>query len=331
MARFGNLPLALLAALTVALVVMMQVAAGGGGEGQANGLLTVLALPVPLGLSVLWGWAWLVFRSGRHVVLAAAIALVTAVIIRPGPMVGQAAANMAAGVAAGWALGVRLRPDAALVLCAGILVPMLAWSVHEVPVAEQMDMLRQDMTGLMESRIPSTATPEQHRQAMAKEMEELDVVLDAAAGIYPAMIALGLLAQAGMILGLVWFVARLTGGLTASLRFGSFSRLQVPFYTVWLLIIGLGMMLTRTDPARTIGLNLSLLAGLILSVQGVAVQIAVIGRVLSPLGRMVFWLVMGVFFAPLVVAAGVLLGLADQWLDFRRLAHPETEDEEKVV
>ncbi|NCQ33730.1 DUF2232 domain-containing protein, partial [bacterium] len=147
----------------------------------------------------------------------------------------------------------------------------------------------------------------------------------------PAMIALGLLAQAGMILGLVWFVARLTGGLTASLRFGSFSRLQVPFYTVWLLIIGLGMMLTRTDPARTIGLNLSLLAGLILSVQGVAVQIAVIGRVLSPLGRMVFWLVMGVFFAPLVVAAGVLLGLADQWLDFRRLAHPETEDEEKVV
>lgn len=331
MARFGNLPLAFVAAVTVLLVVVMQIAAGGGGEGQGGGLLTVLALPVPLVLSVLWGWAWLVFRSGRLVALAAAIALVAAVVIRPGPMVGQAAANMAAGLAAGWALGVRLRPDAALVLCAGVLVPMLAWSVHEVPVAEQMDMLRQDMTGLMESRIPTTATPEQHRQAMAKEQKELDAVLDAAAVIYPAMIALGLLAQSGMILGLVWFVARFTGGLTARLRFGSFARLQVPFYTVWLLIIGLGMVLTRTDPARAIGLNLAILAGLVLSVQGVAVQIAVIGRVLSPVGRMVFWLVMGVFFAPLVVAAGVLLGLADQWLDFRRLARPETEDEEKVV
>ena len=332
MARFGNLPLVLVAVITVPVIVVMQVATdGGAAQAQTGGILAFLALPLPLFLSVLWGWSLMALHPRRLVPVAALVALAASGLLRPGPMVWQAMVNMAAGLAAGWALHRRLRPDAALVLCAGLLVPMVAVAIREVPVDDQLAMLRRDMSTMMETRVPASADKDQREKALALEMERVDAALKVVAKVYPLMMALGLLTQAALILGLVWFSARLTGGLTDRLRFGSFSRLRLPFYTVWLLIAGLGLLLTRAEPLLTVGLNLALLAAMVVSVQGVAVQVAVIGRMMSPLGRFLFWLVMGVFFAPLVIASGVLLGLADQWLDFRGLDRPVIDDDEKVV
>jgi hypothetical protein len=39
---------------------------------------------------------------------------------------------------------------------------------------------------------------------------------------------------------------------------------------------------------------------------------------------------MGVFFAPLVLVSGVLLGLVDQWADLRRLDAVPGDDDEVV-
>jgi hypothetical protein len=106
-----------------------------------------------------------------------------------------------------------------------------------------------------------------------------------------------------------------------------FARWRLPFYLVWLLVAGLGLMLTRTAYLATAGLNLALLVACILSVQGIAVQWQVTSRLLSNLGRLLYWLVMGVFFAPLVLVSGVLLGLVDQWADLRRLEAAPGDDD----
>ena len=105
----------------------------------------------------------------------------------------------------------------------------------------------------------------------------------------------------------------------------------MPFYLVWLLVAGIGMILARQAPLNWLGLNLALLAALVLSVQGLAVQVFVMGRMLSPMGRLMFWTVMGVFFTPLVIVSGTVLGLADQWLDFRGLDRPDSDVDQKVV
>jgi len=65
-----------------------------------------------------------------------------------------------------------------------------------------------------------------------------------------------------------------------------------------------------------------LLTACIISIQGVAVQWHVTNRLLSNLGKVFYWLVMGFFFAPLILASGVVLGLVDQWVDLRRLGMP---------
>ncbi len=332
MARLGYLPLILVGGVTTLAVLIMQAAAGtGGADPESVNILAILALPMPLFLAVLWGWTMLAMRPWRAVLTVALAALLVGGILKPGPMVAQAAANMGAGLIAGWALQRRLRLDLALVLCVGTLVPMVVWSLKEMPVAEQISLFRQDMNRVLEARIPDTADQGQREKALAAEGQRLDAALKIGAKLYPMVMALGLLAQAGLIMVLVWFSARVSGGITTGRRFGSFSRLRLPFYTVWLLIAGLGMALTRAEPVLTVGLNLSLLMALVLSVQGLAVQVVVVGRVLSPLGRLVFWIVMGVFLAPLVMASGILLGLADHWLDFRRLDGPVIDEDKKVV
>jgi hypothetical protein len=56
-----------------------------------------------------------------------------------------------------------------------------------------------------------------------------------------------------------------------------------------------------------------------LSVQGLSVQIHVMGRMMPPWVRILFWGLAAVFLAPLIVLSSALLGVVDQWLDMRRL------------
>ena len=144
----------------------------------------------------------------------------------------------------------------------------------------------------------------------------------AAKKMYPFFVGLGILGQAIIILAGLWLLARAVGAESSPWRLPPFPRWRLPFYVVWTVIAGLGLFLTRWSPLCDAGLNLALLGALVLSIQGIAVQVFVTNRMLSPVGRVVYWAVMGMFFAPLVVVSGVVLGLADQWWDIRRLDAP---------
>jgi hypothetical protein len=135
-----------------------------------------------------------------------------------------------------------------------------------------------------------------------------------------------LLGQALIILGTVWLAVRLLGFPRDWWCWPPFAVWRLPFYLVWVLILGIGLALIKVPYVSTGGLNLALLTGLVISVQGVAVQAHVVSRVLPVSGRLVFWTVMGVFFLPLLLASGLVLGLADQWLDLRRLSEVDLDE-----
>lgn len=85
---------------------------------------------------------------------------------------------------------------------------------------------------------------------------------------------------------------------------------------MWVLVAGIGLMLTRRAPWADAGLNLAVLAAAFLGVQGLAVQYHLSRRFLPPVMLVVYWALMGLAFVPLV-ATSVLLGLLDQWRDLR--------------
>jgi hypothetical protein len=186
-------------------------------------------------------------------------------------------------------------------------------------VDEQLQIYSDEMLKTLEQNLPADADEVQRSRVMAKEREKMAKVAAMAAKVYPFVLGVGVLGQAGIILALLWLVVRAVGLRPYGWRLPPFSRWRVPFYVLWVLVVGLGLLITRRAPLASIGLNLALLAACILSVQGIAVQFFVTGRMMSTLGRVIYWTVMGVFFVPLVVASGVVLGLADQWWDLRRL------------
>jgi hypothetical protein len=252
-------------------------------------------------------------------IVGAVVWLTLSFLLLPREVVWQLAGNVAAGLAAGLALGLRWRLDTALVVVAAALLPMILWSVIQVPVTEQLQMVSQEMLSVLEDNLPEGATHEQRTRALEEETRNLDRMSALALRIYPFVIGVGLLGQAGIILALVWFSVRRLNIAIPGWTLPPFSRWRLPFYLVWLLVLGVALMLTRAPYLASAGLNLTLLVACVLSVQGTAVQFHVTNRMLSKTGRLLFWLVMGVFFAPLILISGVVLGLVDQWVDLRRL------------
>ncbi len=97
------------------------------------------------------------------------------------------------------------------------------------------------------------------------------------------------------------------------------SSWRVPFATVWCLAIGLACLVAGIPAAVTIGANVAGAAIVLLAVQGTAVLLAASER---GFGRAARWLVLGLFVLtalPFLVVLAALIGLADQWVDFRRL------------
>jgi hypothetical protein len=101
-----------------------------------------------------------------------------------------------------------------------------------------------------------------------------------------------------------------------------FARWQVPFAAVWFLAAGLGLLASRHLVATIVGANLAVCVAAWFALQGAAVVMALFERTLPP-GSRVFTLVVGVltglFAWPIVGTALAILGLADGWIDFRRL------------
>ncbi|MCP4572384.1 MAG: DUF2232 domain-containing protein [bacterium] len=318
----GYLPPLVAATATLAICLLFDVVSRAATDSGAVGLAAVVLLPLPLLVSVLWCAVVVAARPHWLVFPALGGWLAAGLVLSSGETVWPLASHAAAGMVAGFALGVRWRLDAALGGIVVMLLPLILWSVQELPVGEQLDMLEAELLPQLESALPEAANPEQRRRALATERERLGSLLDLAGRIYPFVLAAGLLGQALLVLVLGWVSVRIFGWRLPPWRPPPFARWRLPFYLVWLLAAGVGLMITRQPTAAAVGLNLALLAATVLSIQGIAVQFHMTARFLSPLGRVVFWTLAGVFVAPMIMAGGVLLGLADQWLDLRNLDRP---------
>jgi hypothetical protein len=328
----GYLPSVAAAVVTLVLTAIYALAAGGGEPaGPLRGMVLLLLLPVPLGIAVLWGGVFLASRPYLATVVAAGFWLVSSFVLLPREVVWQLAGNVAAGLAAGLALSWRWRLDAALAIVVAALLPVIIWAVLTVPVGEQLAMVRQEMLSVLEDNLPAGASEEQKLKVLEAEGRNLERMAQLAVRIYPFVIGVGLLGQAGIILALIWWLSRSLNLWVTGWRWPPFSRWRLPFYLVWLLVAGLGLMLTRAPYLATAGLNLALLVACVLSVQGIAVQVHVTNRMLSRWGRVFYWLVMGIFFAPLILAAGAVIGLIDQWVDLRRLQVAPDDDNNQDV
>jgi len=307
--------------------VYAAVAGGSGPPGALRIILSLFLIPLPIGLSVIWGSAVLTSRPFLAVVVGAGVWLALSYFLLPHDVVWQMAGNVAAGLAAGLALGFRWRLDGALTVVVAALLTVIVWALIQVPVQEQLDVARQEMLNLIEESIPDSASLDQRTEAMEDGKRNLEEISSQVERIYPFVIALGLFGQAGIILVLVLFSVRRLGFAVQGWVIPPFSRWRLPFYLVWLLVLGVGMMVTRTPFVATAGLNLTFFVAGILSIQGIAVQFHVTNLMLSKMGRLVYWVVMGAIFAPLILISGIVLGLVDQWADLRRLqVHHDDED-----
>ncbi len=318
--RPGYLPSLLAASVTLVLTAVYAAAAGGSEPlGGLRVVLLLFLIPLPIGLSVIWGSAALTSRPFRAVVVGAGVWFALSWFLLPRDVVWQLAGNVAAGLAAGLALGLRWRLDAALAVVVAALLPVIVWTVIQVPIREQLDVASQEMLNLIGESLPEGSSEDQRTEAMEEGKRNLEEISSQVERIYPYVIGLGLLGQAGIILVLVLFPVRRLGFAVQGWKLPPFSRWRLPFYLVWLLVLGVGMVLTRAPYAATAGLNLTLFVASILCVQGISVQFHVTNMMLSRMGRLVYWVVMGALFAPLILISGVVLGLVDQWVDLRRL------------
>jgi len=316
----GFLPpaVALVATLAAALVLRFLVPAADGDEILLAGL-ALFRGTLPVVLAVVWGAALIMARPHRLAVIAGAGAAGAVFAVLPADLAVALAGATAAGLAAGLALGARWRLDATLAVVAGLLLSTVIVDVIRVPIDSQLDASRAWATAVLEKAIPAGAD---EAQVAAEKQRIAEIVARSEAlaiRLHPLAVLLALLGEALTVLVMTWVVVRLCGWELPSWRPPPFSEWRLPFYLVWCLIAGLGLVLLRHPASETVGLNLAVLSAGLRAVQGVAVQFWVSGRLLSPLGRIVFWTVTGLFATGLIILSGVLLGLADQWLDLRGL------------
>jgi uncharacterized protein YybS (DUF2232 family) len=275
--------------------------------------LVPLAIPTLWSISLLWGGAvgWHVIAAAGYLVVAAgAVSVEVAVAF---------SSYIACGLGMGWALARRWRHDAVLGLALLPLLMVTWWAAAQLSYEQLITETGQDLVTALQQSLPGGEEAATQAAQMEVYEEHLAATLDLLVRIWPGLLCLGLVAHVGLVLLLVRGLVRWRGRSIDLRSVPPFHQWRLPFYLVWILAAGLALMIVRGDAPTRIGLNTILVAVTLLSVQGLAVQINLAGRVLPPWLRIVFWTVVAIFFAPLVLIGSVLVGLVDQWLDLRRL------------
>jgi len=155
--------------------------------------------------------------------------------------------------------------------------------------------------------------------SLAVEEEALERMFGTIRKLVPGFIASGIIFQSALGFWLVWLLAgRLK--LPYSLRgLPHFGHWRFPFALIWLLALGVVLMIVHRQFGGLagwppVGINLALVMVGLAAVQGAAVQWRLSPRSIPLLVRIILLFMAGFLFLPLV-----FLGLADQWLDFRKL------------
>lgn len=293
-----------------------------------TGRVPAAAAASPLVLPGLWLAVWLLVARPALVVAMAALGVIGGTVGMPMVPAAILATYVVAGLVGGAALGRGWSSLAVVVLIAAVMVPGLLLGLREAPVNDEFAVLAGALRESFTTRLPADA-PEAERVASLAEFErQLAGALKVSARIWPSLLALGLLMQGALGLGLGRLLTRAGGRRLAPLARRPFAAWEAPGAVVWVLAVGLLLLLAGGETGGLAGLNVTILAGVVLAVQGVAVQVWVTQKFLSPAARAIYWLLAAFFIAPVVVAAGAFIGLMDQWWDLRKLRRGPEQAEE---
>ncbi len=225
--------------------------------------------------------------------------------------------HMLAGLVGGWALGLGWRVLPMLVVMALALVPVIYVELEGVSVIEATGELNAENRRVFAEGLPAGLSESERAAALADFDEMSAAVFEVQRRLWPAVLLIGLMIQAAVALAVGWLVVRLVHGAAPRPAMRPWEAWRAPFVSVWMLIGGLAAAITRVQALETMGWSLALLAGLLLGIQGLALQTWFVRRLLSPVGRTLYWVLGALFFAPVLLGGGAVLGLVDQWRDLR--------------
>jgi hypothetical protein len=222
-----------------------------------------------------------------------------------------AGAVAGAGVVLGYAARGRLGRGRALVLAALPLTAAFAASAF----TSERPALEQELARWVEREAGRSLEP-----ALEAEMAEWLL------GLVPASAAL---ISFLLVLATYWVAIRVLPRFGLEVRRPErFASLALPFAVVW--SFALTLLLCAAGRAAgvrwvlVLGVNLALVHGAAFFAQGLAVGREVLTQRTVPAGMQIMFAVLAVVMLPLTIAV-VVVGLLDQWFDFRRLLAPPRE------
>ncbi len=296
------------------------------------GLVGMLSLVTPFAVPVVWAWALLMGRPHKLVLAGAGLWLVAGLVMMPSDVTWPLATHVISGLVAALGLLSRWKPQLILMLLVLVSSPMVIWTLQnesldemfdqykEQALADRREFLKAEMGTGSNTGTNSDSSTGRNEPALAMEEQFLDDALQVAKQMMPGSMVLYLIVQSALTFSLIWVLVRVLGLAAAFRGILPFGRWRLPFAVIWLLAVAVALIIVQPGLWPEAGVNLALVVVVLLAVQGASVQWR-LSKVSFPLLPRVFFMVMAsMLFLPLV-----LLGLADQWLDFRKLNKVEPE------
>lgn len=278
----------------------------------AAGLAGNLAIPAI--------WAALAMSGQpRQVLLVGVLVAGVALMVMTGGRAATVGVSFAtAGVVGGLALRARWRILPLLAVTAGVMVPAIVAELGGTGFVEATADLSAENRRVFEADLPAGLSGSERAAALANFDKMAAGVLAIQKRLWPSLVAIGLMTQAALALVLGWLMVKLRHRSPPRPQLRPWPEWRAPFFTVWVLIGGLAGTIPGGETVALVGWNVVVLAGLLLAMQGLAVMAWQVRRALPPVGRALFWFAGAFLLAPVLIGSGVLVGLADQWLNLRK-------------
>jgi hypothetical protein len=288
------------------------------------GVFGLLSLLVPFVVPLVWTWALLMGRPHRLVLFGSGLWLVTGLMM-PGAVMWSFTTHVVSGLMIGLGLMSRWKPGLILILLAMVSTPFAVWNLNQEPMDEWFEILKEQNLETRRELLMEGTKAGEDPPALVMEEQIIDDLFNTMRQLTPGILALGNLFQATLTFGFIWFVLRLQG-LTAGMHgFSTFGRWRFPFAVIWALALAVGLLIVPLPWWPYAGANLAMVVVGLLAIQGAAVQWRMSAVGIPVLLRLFFLFIAGMLFLPLVI-----LGIADQWLDIRKLDAEESNDSDNT-
>ncbi len=284
------------------------------------GVLGILSLVAPFGVPVLWAWAFLRAKPHKIVLAGAALWLLAGLVVLPAEVIWSLTTHVVTGLVAALGMLSRRKPELILLLLVLVSLPLIFWTLEKEPIDEMFDQYKEQALDDRRELLKAGTRAGDNDPKLAQEEQFLDDALLLVRQMLPGSMVLVQMVQSGLTFSLIWVLVRALGLASAFRRFPSFGVWRLPFAVIWFLAAAVALMLVQPGLWPEAGVNLALVIVTLLAVQGASVQWQLSRVSFQLLPRLFFLVMASLLFMPLV-----LLGLADQWLDFRKLNEVESE------